>query len=140
QTIASPAKQPRSLGQTIVPRKAAAPPSETPASSGAEMMVLEQQLLGMRKLLSITLGAIVVLIVVVVYQGYTISRTQDTVLQMRREATDAVSQFVPALDQKLQDFQKRADDMQSVVNGFDARVKKAEDEFADRMQKEVPAT
>src|SRR5207244_7908974 len=34
QTIASPAKQPRSLGQTIVPRKAAAPPSETPASSG----------------------------------------------------------------------------------------------------------
>lgn len=139
-TIAGPGgpKQHAHAIPTIGKPAPAAPAPE--AGAGAEMIMLEQKLDGLKKMLSVTLAVVVILAGIVVYQGYMISHTQDTVVQMRRQATDAVAQFTPALNEKLAEFQKRSDDMQSVVNGFDARVKASEDEFVNRMNRELPAT
>lgn len=122
------------------PSAATAAPAKPEDADNAAFVMLERKLNGMRKLIAAALAITIIEGIIVVYQGYTITRTHDTVLQMRRQAADAVAQFAPALDQKIADFQKRADDMQAAVGGFDRKIKQAEDEFVQRMQKEVPAT
>jgi pSer/pThr/pTyr-binding forkhead associated (FHA) protein len=134
-------RQLRSIRGSVVPKESSvAAASERPHELGnAEFVMLERKLDGMRKLLSVTLAVVILLAVIVIYQGYMISRTENTVVQLRRQAVDAVAQFTPALDQKIADFQKRADDMQVVIGGFDGKIQRAEDEFVRRMGKEVPA-
>lgn len=122
------------------PSPSSAPAAAAPArdEGNAEMIMLEQKLGSMQRLLLVILVVVVVLAGIVIYQGYLINQTEDTVVQMRRQATDAVSQFVPALDQRMTGFQKRADDMQAAMSGFDGKIKQAENEFIARMGKELP--
>jgi pSer/pThr/pTyr-binding forkhead associated (FHA) protein len=117
-----------------------AAPSAREDSNNLELALLERKLDGMRKLLSVVVGLIVALGAIVIYQGYIISQNQDTLLQMRRQATDAVAQFAPTLDKKIGDFQKRTDEMQHMVEGFDGKMKQVQDEFIHRMEKELPAS
>jgi hypothetical protein len=51
---------------------------------------------------------------------------------MRMQAQTAVGQFTPALDARLNTFEKRMD-------GVDAKMKDAEDRLVLRMNKEIPA-
>jgi hypothetical protein len=133
-TLAGPAaeKQFRSVAQSMVPKEAV-------ASANPEMILLEKKLATMQKLLSATLAVVVVLGILTIYQGYMINHTEETLIQMRRQATDAVAQFMPTLDQKIGNFEKRADEMQGLVNGFDQKVKETEDQLVHRMEKEIPA-
>lgn len=128
--------------------QSASPPPAAPASATAttssyahaEAAMLERRLDSMRRLLSLTLAAVVLLAILVTYQSYLILRNQDTLLQMRRQATDAVGQFAPAMDQRMAELRQRADQMDQAVAGIDAKIKKAEDQFMHRIETEMPVT
>ncbi len=100
--------------------------------------MIEQKLDLLRNLLVAAVGLIVILGAIVVYQGQTISRNRDTVVQMQRDAQTAIGQFMPTLEQRLDLFEERIDVIQGAMDGIDVRIKEAEDRFVRRMEQEFP--
>jgi len=74
----------------------------------------------------------VILLLAVLYQGQQINRNREVLTGMHQEAQNAVKTFTPALDQRLKVMEQRMD-------GFDGKMKQAEDRFVERMNKELPS-
>lgn len=93
---------------------------------------MDKKLDSIRNLLAANLAVMVILLLAVLYQGQQINRNKEAVTALREEAQNAVKTFTPALDQRLKTMKQRMD-------GFDGKMKQAEDRFVERMNKELPS-
>ncbi|MGA2960942.1 MAG: FHA domain-containing protein [Candidatus Korobacteraceae bacterium] len=97
-----------------------------------DQQVMDKKLGSIRNLLAANLAVMVILLLAVLYQGQQINKNRDALTGMHEEAQNAVKTFTPALDQRLKVMEQRMD-------GFDGKMKQAEDRFVDRMDKELPS-
>jgi CHASE3 domain sensor protein len=97
-----------------------------------DQQVMDKKLDSIRNLLAANLAVMVILLFIVLYQGQQINRNKEAVTALREEAQNAVKTFTPALDQRLKTMEQRMD-------GFDGKMKQAEDRFVERMNKELPS-
>lgn len=93
---------------------------------------MDKRLDSIRNLLAANLAVIVILLLAVLYQGQQINRNREALTGMHQEAQNAVKTFTPALDLRLKVMEQRMD-------GFDGKMKQAEDRFVERMNKELPS-
>jgi pSer/pThr/pTyr-binding forkhead associated (FHA) protein len=129
-----------SFGSPSQAEAKAAEPSAIPNHAAAEAapgeeIVIERKLNQMRNLLAANLVVVLLLLIALFYQGQQITKTKDAVIDLRKGAESAVQQFTPALDARLSAFDKRVDGMDARL---DAKMKTAEDRFAERMKQQMP--
>ncbi|MFQ5927800.1 MAG: FHA domain-containing protein [Terriglobia bacterium] len=103
-------------------------------SPGEEAMI-EQKLNLVRNLLGVTLVLVLILGGVLFQQ---INRNRDTLSDMRAEFKTAVGTVMPELDQRLETFEGRLDNVQAAMDGMDAKIRRAEDRFVRRLDRELP--
>ena len=106
-------------------------------SPGEEAM-LENKIAMTRNLLLFVILLCIALGAVIVYQGQEIKKTRETLNAMQRQAENAVGQFMPQLNNRLNRFDSRLDDFQAKMDKMDANMKRAEDHFVVRMNEEMP--
>jgi pSer/pThr/pTyr-binding forkhead associated (FHA) protein len=116
-----------------IPRAVSAPSPARPATlEVGDQQAMDKRLDSIRNLLAANLAVMVILLLVVLYQGQQINRNREALTGMHQEAQNAVKTFTPALDQRLRVMEQRMD-------GFDGKMKQAEDRFVERMNKELPS-
>jgi hypothetical protein len=103
-----------------------------------EEAMLERKIAITRNLLFAVIILCLVLGGVVVYQGQEIRKTRETLNAMQRQAENAVGQFMPQLNGRLNRFDSRLDDFQGKMDQMDGNMKRAEDRFVTRMDTEMP--
>ncbi|MDP9267118.1 MAG: FHA domain-containing protein [Acidobacteriota bacterium] len=106
-------------------------------SPGEEAM-LESKIAMTRNLLLLVILLCIALGAVVIIQGQEIRKTRETLNAMQRQAENAVGQFMPQLNNRLNRFDSRLDDFQGKMDQMDANMKRAEDRFVVRMNTEMP--
>ena len=116
--------------QPEMPRGASTPSPATPEVGDQQAM--DKRLDSIRNLLAANLAVMVILLLAVLYQGQQINSNREALTGMHQEAQNAVKTFTPALDQRLKVMEQRMD-------GFDGKMKQAEDRFVERMNKELPS-
>jgi hypothetical protein len=116
----------------------AAPPSSYEDLSPEEEAMLERKIAVMRNLLVLVILLCIALGGVVVYQGQEIRKTRETLNAMQRQAENAVGQFMPSLNTRLNRFDSRLDEFQGKMDSMDNNMKRAEDRFVQRMDVEMP--
>jgi hypothetical protein len=110
------------------------PHATAPAETGSgEEAVMERKLNSIRNLLAANLVVLILLLLGLFYENVQIDRNRDELMKMRGDATTAVGQFMPELNDRLNSYEKN-------MQGMDAKLKAAEDHFVDRMNKELPIT
>jgi len=143
----SVAKVPTSIPQTAggmqAPTGYSAPAAASAVSSYPEITpeeeaMLERKLAVTRNLLVLVILLCLALGGVVVYQGQEIRKTRDTLNAMQRQAENAVGQFMPTLNTRLNRFDARLDEFQGRMDSLDNNMKRAEDRFVQRMDAEMP--
>lgn len=152
---AAPTAAPPGPPSTAVPRATGgmkAPSGYTAAATGTaaaaitdpeelspeEEAMLERKIAVMRNLLVLVILLCLALGGVVVYQGQEIRKTHDTLNAMQRQAENAVGQFMPSLNSRLNRFDGRLDEFQAKMDSMDNQMKRAEDRFVQRMDVEMP--
>jgi hypothetical protein len=124
------------LGETQKPETSRGISMQSPARpiepEVGDQQVMDKKLDSIRNLLAANLAVMVILLLAVLYQGQQINRNKEAVTALREEAQNAVKTFTPALDQRLKTMEQRMD-------GFDGKMKQAEDRFVERMNKELPS-
>ena len=116
-----------------IPRGASTPSPARPATPEVgDQQAMDKRLDSIRNLLAANLAVMVILLLAVLYQGQQINRNREALTGMHQEAQNAVKTFTPALDQRLKVMEQRMD-------GFDGKMKQAEDRFVERMNKELPS-
>ena len=100
--------------------------------------MLESKIAVTRNLLVFVILLCIVLGGVIVYQGQEIRKTRETLNSMQRDAQNAVGQFMPQLNNRLNRFDSRLDDFQGKMDQMDSNMKRAEDRFVVRMDSEMP--
>ena len=106
-------------------------------SPGEEAM-LESKIAMTRNLLLFVILLCIALGAVVIYQGQEIKKTRETLNAMQRQAENAVGQFMPQLNNRLNRFDTRLDEFQTKMDKMDENMKRAEDRFVARMNTEMP--
>jgi len=106
-------------------------------SPGEEAM-LESKIAMTRNLLLFVILLCIALGAVVIYQGQEIKKTRETLNSMQRQAENAVGQFMPQLNNRLNRFDTRLDEFQGKMDKMDENMKHAEDRFVARMNTEMP--
>ena len=106
-------------------------------SPGEEAM-LESKIAMTRNLLLFVILLCIALGAVVIYQGQEIKKTRETLNAMQRQAENAVGQFMPQLNNRLNRFDSRLDEFQTKMDKMDENMKRAEDRFVVRMNTEMP--
>lgn len=119
-------------------QRAAAPTAYTDEFNAGEEAMLERKLNVVRNLLLLAIVVCGVLAGVLIYQGQEIKRNRETLTAMQKQAENAVGQFMPQLNQRLNRFDKRLDDFQVQMDAMDATMQKSEDRFVKRLNEEVP--
>lgn len=104
---------------------------------GEEPMV-EAKLNTIRNLLVAVVLLCLVLVGIVVFQQQEIKRNREAVSSMQRQAENAVGQFMPQLNQRLNRFDARLDNFQGQMDSLDENMKKSEDRFVRRLNDEMP--
>ncbi len=99
---------------------------------------MEEKLNLLRNLLILSLLLILVLAGVSIRLLQQVDQNRAALAAMRSEAKNAVSQFMPELDQRLKKFEGRLDEVETQMNGLDARFQRAEDHMVARLDKELP--
>jgi hypothetical protein len=112
-------------------------PSYDEFAPGEEAM-LERKIAVTRNLLFAVIILCLVLAGIVAYQGQEIRKTHETLNAMQRQAENAVGQFMPQLNGRLNRFDSRLDDFQAKMDQMDGNMKRAEDRFVTRMDTEMP--
>jgi predicted component of type VI protein secretion system len=112
-------------------------PAATYDQTGEEAM-LESKIAMTRNLLLLVIVLCIALGAVVIYQGQEIKKTRETLNAMQRQAENAVGQFMPQLNNRLNRFDSRLDDFQAKMDKMDENMKRAEDRFVVRMNTEMP--
>ena len=136
QTAAEgPASQPTqgSQARASVPRTSALV-IEAGARSGIsreEEQMIEQKLSSLKNLVYVLLALVAVLLGVIIYQGQQIDKNRAELGDLRKQAQNAVAQFTPALDQRLNALDRRLDQM-------DSKMKESEDHFMTRLNNDLP--
>jgi pSer/pThr/pTyr-binding forkhead associated (FHA) protein len=124
------------LGEAPKPemlRGASTPSPARPATlEVGDQQAMDKKLDSIRNLLAANLAVMVILLLAVLYQGQQINKNREALTGMHQEAQNAVKTFTPALDQRLKVMEQRMD-------GFDGKMKQAEDRFVERMNKELPS-
>ncbi len=128
------------VGYGPVQGPAARIPSPTPAvqpaaakeDGGVNLRSLENKLNVMRYILAANLVVLLALLAWLFQLNRQLGQTQDELREMHAQAQTAVSQFTPALDARIDTFEKRMD-------GMDAKMQAAEDRLVNRMNAEIPA-
>src|SRR5215471_15649717 len=123
----------RHTGQSVIQKVEAKPVSASHGGAPAmkDEAMIQQKLNSVRNLVYLLVAMVAVLLGVIFYQSQQIDKNRAELNDMRRQAQSAVAQFTPQLDQRLNAFDKRLDQV-------DEKMKNAEDEFMSRMNKELP--
>ena len=100
--------------------------------------MLESKIAMTRNLLLFVILLCIALGAVVIYQGQEIKKTRETLNSMQRQAENAVGQFMPQLNNRLNRFDTRLDEFQGKMDKMDENMKHAEDRFVARMNTEMP--
>lgn len=124
-------------GGVWAPRSTRPNPQLEETLIGEEPM-LEAKLNTIRNLLVAVTLLCLGLVGVVVYQGQEIRRNREAVNHMQRRAENAVGQFMPQLNQRLNRFDVRLDSFQGQMDSLDGNMKKSEDRFVRRLNDEMP--
>ncbi|HEY6968566.1 MAG TPA: FHA domain-containing protein [Candidatus Angelobacter sp.] len=122
--------KPATTGVPTAPIVVNEPPTAALSAREDEAMI-QQKLNSVRNLVYLLVAMVAVLLGVIFYQSQQIDKNRAELNDMRRQAQSAVAQFTPQLDQRLNSFDKRLDQV-------DEKMKTAEDEFMNRMNKELP--
>ena len=109
---------------------------------------LEAKLKLMQSTQFATLSILVVLLVWIFLLNRQLSQTQDEVHALRGQAQSAVSQFTPALDEKLGSFEKQIGGLDSKLRDsevhmeadMDAKMRLAQEEMFSNIDKKMKAT
>lgn len=102
------------------------------AQDSAGLRALEGKLKSMRMILWANLAAMAVLLLLVFQLGQQLDQNRQELRELRAQAQTAVGQLTPALDARLNVFERRMD-------GIDAKMKQAEDRLVNRMNAEIPS-
>lgn len=124
-------------GDVWAPRPARHTPQTDETLIGEEPM-LEAKLNTIRNLLVAVTLLCLGLVGMVVYQGQEIKRNREAMNNMQRQAENAVGQFMPQLNQRLNRFDARLDNFQVQMDSLDENMKKSEDRFVRRLNDEMP--
>lgn len=100
-------------------------------SSREDEAMIQQKLNSLRNLVYLLVAMMAVLLGVIFYQSQQIDKNRAELGDMRRQAQGAVAQFTPQLDQRLNAFDKRLDQV-------DTKMQATEDEFMARLNRELP--
>jgi pSer/pThr/pTyr-binding forkhead associated (FHA) protein len=103
-----------------------------------EEIMMQGKLDMLRNLVVVTLLVCVGLTVMVVLQQQEIRRNRETLARMQEQAQNAVGQFMPQLDQRLNHFDGRLDLFNRRMDGMDQNMAQAEDRFVKRLDNEMP--
>jgi hypothetical protein len=117
------------------------------AAEGEDMSILEGKVKSLQSILAVSLLILIALLGFNAWQSWELYQTRDEVQQLRAQAGNAVTQFTPALDQRLGVFEQRLDGMDAkvaeaqdrMVKTMDAQTKREEDRLVDRMNTAIPA-
>jgi hypothetical protein len=133
-------------GVSAAPRPAVQQPAAS-AAEGEDMSIVEGKVKSLQSILVVCLLILLVLLGCNIWQSWELYQTRDEVQQLRAQAANAVTQFTPALDQRLGVFEQRMDGMDAkvaeaqdrMVKTMDAQTKREEDRMVDRMNAAIPA-
>jgi hypothetical protein len=133
-------------GVSAAPRPTVQQPAAT-AAEGEDMSILEGKVKSLQSILVVCLLMILVLLGCNIWQSWELYQTRDEVQQLHAQAANAVTQFTPALDQRLGVFEQRMDGMDAkiaeaqdrMVKTMDAQTKREEDRMVERMNTAIPA-
>lgn len=100
--------------------------------------MIEQKLNTLRNLVYLLVAMVAVLLGVMFYQSQQIDKNRAELADMRRQAQGAVSQFTPALDQRLGALDQRLGTFDQRLNQMDGKMKATEDDFVTRLNNEIP--
>ena len=100
--------------------------------------MLERKMNALRNLVLVLLLLLVGMAAMMLSQGRQINRNHDTLKEMQKQAETAMGQFTPELDARLSKFEKHIDQVQGQMNGLEGRIKVAEDQFLQRINREMP--
>jgi len=100
--------------------------------------MLEQKLNTLRNLIFLMLVIVLVMGGIIWNQAQQINKNRDTLLEMRKQAENAMGQFTPTLDARLNKFETRVDAVQEQINGVQGKLQAAEDRFIQRIDRELP--
>jgi predicted component of type VI protein secretion system len=133
-------------GVSAVPRPTVQQPAAS-AAEGEDMSIVEGKVKSLQSILVVCLLILLVLLGCNIWQSWELYQTRDEVQQLRAQAANAVTQFTPALDQRLGVFEQRMDGMDAkvaeaqdrMVKTMDAQTKREEDRMVERMNTAIPA-
>ena len=111
------------------------------------MSIVEGKVKSLQSILVVCLLILLVLLGCNIWQSWELYQTRDEVQQLRAQAANAVTQFTPALDQRLGVFEQRMDGMDAkvaeaqdrMVKTMDAQTKHEEDRMVERMNTAIPS-
>jgi len=93
--------------------------------------MIENKINALRGLVLTQLVVIAVLLIALLYSVQQVNKTRDEVVELRKQAGDAVQQFTPQLDDRIKQIDAKLGD-------FDSKSKQAEDHFVQRINTELP--
>jgi ribosomal 50S subunit-recycling heat shock protein len=133
-------------GVSAAPRPTVQQPAAS-AAEGEDMSILEGKVKSLQSILVVSLLILLALLGCNAWQSWELYQTRDEVQQLRAQAASAVTQFTPALDQRLGVFEQRMDGMDAkiadaqdrMVKTMDAQTKHEEDRMVERMNAAIPA-
>ena len=99
---------------------------------------MQRQMDTLRNLLIVTLVVCIALAVMLVMQQQEIRRNRETLAQMQDQAQNAVGQFMPQLNQRLNRFDGRLDNFDKRMDTMDHTMQQAEDHMVQRLDSEMP--
>jgi hypothetical protein len=104
--------------------------------SKRDAAMMEQKIKSIRNLLTFAIILIVILVGIVLNQNRVIENNRLELMDMRK---DAVERLMPALHQRLAEFEARLNKSQGMLEGLDGRIHEAENRFVKRIESELPA-
>jgi pSer/pThr/pTyr-binding forkhead associated (FHA) protein len=129
------------IGSVPAPTRVERAPRNTmsePEMTEEEEIIMQQKLDMLRNLVVVTMLIAIALGVMVVLQQQEIRRNREALDRMQEQARNAVGQFMPQLDSRLNHFDGRLDQFNKRMDGMDDTMSQAEDRFVKRLDDEMP--
>jgi hypothetical protein len=111
---------------------------QTVDDEGDEDIMTQRKLDVLRNLVVVTLLLCVGLTVMVVLQQQEIRKNRESLGQMQAQAQNAVGQFMPQLDQRLNHFDGRLDTFNHRMDDMNLTMQQEQDLFVKRLNEEMP--
>jgi hypothetical protein len=123
---------------TMVERSSRTFMQEPIEEEGDDDIMTQKKLDMLRNIVVVTLLLCIGLTVMVVLQQQEIRRNRETLAQMQAQAQNAVGQFMPQLDQRLNHFDGRLDTFNRRMDNMNETMQQEENQFVKRLDDEMP--